>query len=684
MGLIVMLVAPALDGSTSLGFDTGATAPAVVARLSPPDVLLGHPGLWLRIRGVADPGRDSPIAVAREQGALASLRARGFRICVLLTRPASAWTGGVRAEQGSRLPLDLREAEAAMRRLALGYRGLVDLWEIDNEPDIGFLPENAETYLAFFKACYWGAGPRVLMGALALPPGPYFERMAEDDLLAYTAGLNYHFYGYAEDFTGVYRQFQAAVDEAGRRRAEGARHPPQQRALPVYLTEFGYGMLGAHAAATAEGRSRQLHWFESVASQLREVPVAGAMAFLLPPFLERGLNEFGLSISPPASSSQRPDPAHGDAAEASRAPEHRLIGGPVLGAQATPALAFLLQAAAGSGVGLPDRMIAVADPTPVVIDLVAGAGLRPAKSAQGYYLSPETPPGAAGEGELRIYNFSGHQIAGILRSVLGDDPPVDERIAIPPGGMRIRPVHLAVPTARTEGERWRVSFLSDASPGVSRFSTRLIPAGAPDTRTDGLDLGVSPEASARHRAMLLGRRLAAEEPRLHPDGRWLVTEGLAVREEAGRWEFELRGLPSDALRPAVAELPLADDPGADPGGGVALAWRCLAAGPAASRYEGLSSERGGLIQVQLRTTNGNLYEVWPRRPAAASWVSYRESLTDYTPSFFGRAQPPWKLERGRLASLVLTFWPRFLPTDLEFMPPAAAPPAPAPVRSSAP
>ena len=59
-----------------------------------------------------------------------------------------------------------------------------------------------------------------LMAPLGLPPGPYFEDFARNDGLRYTAGFNYHFYGYDEDFTGLYRQHEEAVATALAEQAE--------------------------------------------------------------------------------------------------------------------------------------------------------------------------------------------------------------------------------------------------------------------------------------------------------------------------------------------------------------------------------------------------------------------------------------------------------------------------------
>ncbi len=230
-------------------FDTGLGV-AEAKRLLVDETPLRPPvGSVVRLRGIESWGpagggvvpppdeRARRVAERREQ--LAALRAAGYRPVVFVRWDTESWRGGVRpGSRQCRLPLDLREAFARTEELGRTYGDLVDWWEIDNEPDVSFVQENPETYAAFLKACYLGfaAGAsaggapagrsQVLMGPLALPPGPFFEAFVRNDGLRYTDGFNYHFYGYAEDFTGMYRQFEAAVAELagpGRGRAAPGR-----------------------------------------------------------------------------------------------------------------------------------------------------------------------------------------------------------------------------------------------------------------------------------------------------------------------------------------------------------------------------------------------------------------------------------------------------------------------------
>ncbi len=67
-----------------------------------------------------------------------------------------------------------------------------------HEPGYG-KPEPASDSGDSFRA----PGALVLMGALALPPGPWLRRAVANGLLEYTDAYNFHFYGDAQDLTGV-------------------------------------------------------------------------------------------------------------------------------------------------------------------------------------------------------------------------------------------------------------------------------------------------------------------------------------------------------------------------------------------------------------------------------------------------------------------------------------------------
>lgn len=77
--------------------------------------------------------------------------------------------------------------------------------------------------------------------------------------------------------------------------------------MPVFLTEYGYASLDPHTRTTPEGRERQRRFFQSVRHQIRELGIEGALAFVLTPYLERELLEFGLLMD--GASSPRADAA---------------------------------------------------------------------------------------------------------------------------------------------------------------------------------------------------------------------------------------------------------------------------------------------------------------------------------------------------------------------------------------
>lgn len=321
----------------------------------------------------------------------------------------------------------------------------------------------------------------LLVPPMALPPGPYFERLLENDVLSYTDGFNYHYYGYAEDFAGVYRQWEEAVlakpesgDLTERGSAEmvrpqvvpgtkwrvtepgahqgGRGSKPENGAavdsdgrlahgtLPVFLTEYGFGLMDEIDRDTVVGRVRQWDWFREVYSSIQELNIEGPMAFRLSPNLERGINEFGLAVEASPVVHQfaplrwrgflkgmtyrldQPMPGRGDAwtaggvtfrpadfGETASQPWMRGIGRPLgAGLEASPALAWLLGedngatedggqrsrategrvqgGSANQGGGF---LVETREGSPVVIDFFPGEGLAQAKAYRGYMVKGE-------------------------------------------------------------------------------------------------------------------------------------------------------------------------------------------------------------------------------------------------------------------------------------------------------
>ncbi|HEY0967252.1 MAG TPA: hypothetical protein VGD88_07685 [Opitutaceae bacterium] len=535
------------------GVDTGYHAADIPGLLGGASWRL-PPGEWIRLREMAPPGTPS----SGEETGLGLLQGMGLRVSVLQRWPADSWKSGVGTGAGVRLPLDLREAFAQSRQLAAAYGKIVDAWEIDNEPDLGFVPDSAESYTAFLKASYLGfkAGmaeaqnnaaepgnapnpdpqrsqraPLVLMGALGLPPGPWLERFAANDGFAYTDGYNYHYYGYAEDFTGVYGQHEAAFHELGVRSLEQRAHSSKliAKSYPIFLSEIGYGMLGKRARDTKEGRLRQWRWFKTVGEQVTALHIEAPMAFLLPPYLEHDANEFGLTVPAVQETGNGGQSAAlatdtywsggiqyepGDFGAMKAESWMKLIGKQIAGNEVTPALAGWLAvrgAADKSGVGrvLPRAQsdpggmpvsgsdsrpwtVTVPSPSPVVIDFISGEGLSFVK-------------------------------------------------------------------------RYNGSFVVARTPVVTK---------------------------------------AAEEqqPRPKPSGDKTLTPPPRTEE----------------------------------------------------------------FMIHVRTATGNLYEVYPTRQATPEWHTYLEPRDNFTMSFYGRAELPWRFKDNKPASLVVVMYPKQLPATYEF------------------
>ncbi len=719
-----------------MGFDSGRDASGLAALVVADSPGVNWQGRWLRVRGVPFPEFGptgelfwrNPAQRDDARAALGRLREKGVKTCIFMRWPAAAWPSGGRKSVGGHLPLDLREAYA--RGLALGeaYAGRVDAWEIDNEPDIGFGPENAETYAAFFKAMalglregerrasprpveratfhkvvppgYSGVGAsgrpspaRVLMAPLALPPGPYLERLVASDLLAYTDGFSYHYYGYAEDFSGVYRQFEQALrDLAPVRRDEpsGAVARAQQhervlrKELPVFISEFGYGSLGVAARNTVAGRVAQWRWFESVDAQVAALRIEGAMAFYLPPYLEAQLNEFGLTMKAvpgmPAEEGPNGDKARnrawraggltfaaGDFGHTQPAAWMEGIGQRFGESGATPALAYLLNPPRRVEDRSRSWVVGVGPASPVVLDLVAGEKMAPVKSFQGYLLLGEDGRKRTGSAELRIYNFSPRPVSGRLVWTGGVEVALAAggggEITLAPGERVSVVLRLAVAQEPWSKRPWAVT-LEPSSPEVAaaRFVSAVYPNGTGLPQPVLVDFAARPEVSLA--APYQSR--ATEEPELRSSGRWRFTEGVAVREGEGSWFFNINELPLTTQRPAIVELRLPTDFRQELAGG--LLWfdfRSVAVGPTPARYAGLSSRPGGLMQVHVRTATGNLYDVWPRRALGPAWQTYAEGVDNFGMSSFGRSALPWRLRDHTAVALVFKFWPRALPTEVE-------------------
>lgn len=586
----------------------------------------GQAGPWLRIRGIPDPSVPTKSELVRQEvAALRALKGLGFKSIPFLRWGTDLWKTGVRTGGGQRLPLDLREVYARVLAYGQAYGEMVAGFELENEPDISFVQDNPETYMAFLKAGYLGLkqgaaenvgpddkqsagsifdaqpndrldwpagtslvyrryagrrggaweplnwrdvasaqlpvrGPLVVMAPLALPPGPYFEQLVANGLFSYTDAFNYHYYGYADDFSGVYRQFEAAVHEAGQRprgqsffftRAEGN---PAWRAkrLPVLLTEYGYGSLSGADSDTVEGRVRQWQWFRSVGGQISKLRITGPMAFYLPPYFENKSIEFGLTV-PHRDRAQRLDPeleaptstatsqlaayeagisksrftagglafTAGDFGQSEPAQWMDRIGQRIGENDTTPALAWLLTEGMRKTYRPKLWTVHVPEASPVVIDFIAEEGLVQQKRYSGYVAfmdfkgrskadgsdpALESDPAKSGRGSLVLYNLSAQTVQGRLevvrgRELLADHAVVEHVWTLAPMARILVPLTLVVPAREFAGHELALRFSSaTTSPSSSAGPTGAQQPGLdkaqPQPVTSAFSTFFYPEASA--------------------------------------------------------------------------------------------------------------------------------------------------------------------------------------------
>jgi hypothetical protein len=543
---------------------------------------------WARLRGID----LSKVPETRE--ALLKLHANGIKTCVFLRLSSPDW-------KRKYLPDDLRESYEHGRKLGAAFGDVVDAWEVDNEPDLGFVPESAERYTAFLKAMYLGIkagaaeakeqsgkskaqgaqpfaprpspnatnGSLVIMGSLGLPPGPWLERFAANDGFVYTDGFNYHYYGYAEDFTGVYQQHEEAVNQLSVERYRLSGIPtnnPQpitnnlsQKNLPVFLTEVGYGMLGKEARDTKEGRLRQWRWFKSVGEQANTLRIEAPMAFYLPPYLEYDTSEYGLTVPP------------------------------------------------GGAVKLSD---------------------------EGYPLLAKSGESWTAGG----IKYTAEDFAEVGRVVPNAPSDAD------PGGLRI---------IRPTPENWMNRIGTDiggnqATPALAQWlAIRKGKLSVQSYRLSGSAPNNPQPITDNHDG---SRAWSVSVPRPSPvviD--FLPGEGLSHVKR-------YNGLFVTSKNPEVGRV-APNAPSKPPS---------VATPPSAVRPQPSEQPRSEELILQVRTQNGNLYEVYPTRQAKPEWQRYMEPGDNFTMAFYGRAALPWRFKDNQPASLVIVMYPKHLPAVYEF------------------
>lgn len=607
------------------GVDTSLTAPEAVALLSKLDQGEAVGGVALRIRQLAlllkpdAQGQwvpEAPDEFAASVAALRRLKARGHRLIGLVDLDHCPWTTTRRPGSRGSLPRDLREVHALARALRAHLDGLVDVWEVGNEPEI-FLADNAEDYVAALKAFYLGytaetGTPRrstVMMAALAEPPGPYLRAVVANDLLRFTEAYNFHLYGFAEDIGPFYDQQLRAVRELANSVAPGRRRWGRTD-LPVFLTEVGYGGVIAEEMTSAEARRRQARWFAIVKQELQQRRPEAVLAFVLKPYVSPLGREMGLVV---------PDGQGGYAA--------------------TPALTAWLEPARHRRPSEPLRLPRWVKAAGLVIDFLPDEKLERLSDQTGYWVRA-----AEGSGTVLLYNFSGSRIAGTIEWPRGMQPrdPGGRSVQLEPGECKAIPVTVHAP-AQSASATVQV-MTGPGAAGLAVWSVVLRPSWGVPAVVEAEPFRFHAEANRREQARLATPPRVVEEPGRQPSGRWLVTEGVEVRETDDAWTITIHRMPPEARwRRAVAELPLPQPCVVQ--AREQVAFTVTTAGQAEAE-----------VTVQWRTAEGALF-VSRSFIADGQFRLFSRPMIDFTQSFFSRAAREWRVERQRFVSFGLAFRP---------------------------
>jgi len=472
------------------------------------------------------------ISIVRERApnpAMADFSAAGFRVLSFLD------LGLLPIEQrGDALPEDLLGVYTAAKAMQRRHGGYVDAWEMVCEPDVGYCRDLPDRLAAFQKAVYLGikAGaaetpstraPMVLMGALALPPGPWLERAARNGLLDYTDAYNFHFYGFAEDLNGVIRAHRAFVERWAMR--PDGRRPPS---LPLWITECGLNAVEPGDFLNPARRQLQAEFTVATARQAR---VANDVAVFMPFILVHEGDPYALTLAP-----DRPLPAwtaYSDYARRHPFPARSLVNPP----------------------GAPNQIVVQWMP-----DLRTAI---PHKVSGSYRFWEQEPM----RGTMRIYNFGpqpthGHLEAGALPHVALSSPmlsvvaPKDNapgtqpgwsssKLVIAPMGRVDVPVTLTPLTPVYFRDFWECRFRDErGNCAGTYFGLEALPH--------------EEEFTTKPLALLPPQRGQVGHPELDGEvvtsqsGAWGGLNGLHVEEHDGGLSASVDAPNRDPLQPAVA------------------------------------------------------------------------------------------------------------------------------------
>ncbi len=484
-------------------------------------------------------------------------------------------------------------------------------WEMVGEPDVGYCTDLPDRVAAFQKAVYLGlkAGgkvqlvdgsyrlsgsgtrsnepvtnnktigrPIVLMGALALPPGPWLERAAANGLFDYTDAVNFHFYGLARDLPGVidaHRQF------AARWRTQGP-------ALPLWITECGMNAVTTATFMDPERRKRQEEFTLATARvALRAPDVAVFMPFI---FVHAG-DGFAMT--------------HGNA---------------------VPFPAWQAYARFTRENPWPKRVAAapLAAPNPVVVQWLPDNRTGLAHKVSGTY---RFRTGLAIHGEIRVYNFSPLPVEGrFVGSDARDISVVGLRSdVVRVGAYGVVSVPVEIAAVGDQGyfrEDWEAAFVEQSG---RRSTARLAFEAWPNEDSFRVQsLALLPDRWWRRTTHAESTDLIRRRGRFWREVNDLQLTELSGESGVAKLRLEASRAAEDPLRFAMAAAHVAGLPSS---GFLRLQ---------------LSRPMGRDFQVRVDLVNrqGERFSIWENfgvsyyRPSADVWLNLR----DFHPYFWGRCR----------------------------------------------
>ena len=632
---------------------------------------------WVRLRGITGQQTGKPESgglgaeIEQTRQALKQLRLRGLKTCVMLRWPGD-WQGR------NYLPKDLREAHENGRKLGAAYGDLVDAWEVDNEPDLGFVPEAAENYVAFLKATYLGIWCGIAETKVKPETGRSAPRGDDEANLksegSGTVAAASHFDG----LTALSGSKGSRSSEAHRLEADATKSSspsgPRAASSSARWAPDSIGLQPQPDCAISASRLRQV-------SSLSSPLVLMAPLGLPPgPWLERFAANDGFSYTDAFNYHY-----YGYAEDfTSVYQQHERA--------VTELTTALLKAETG-------KLKAEGS------DNSSKHGSTPQLSAFSSQVSPtfvqknlpvfltEVGYGMLGKGtrdtkegrlrQWRWFKSVGEQVASLrIEAPMAFYLPPYLEYDMLEFGLTMRPSAGRTEdggrrtVAKTEGwtaggiEYTPEDFAEPGNPQLSGFRSQVSPS--PWMQQIGKVIGGNEVTPAL--AWWFAARGEARKPAGSEINSGLSSQVSGLSDGSRSWSVT-------TVKPSPIVIDFINGEGLSfvkrYNGSFVVGRSPRTAGNAeGSKRTPLPPEdkpeapstlpRKEEFIILVRAANGNLYEVYPKRPAMPDWQTYSESQGNFTMAFYGRAELPWRFQGNRPASLVVVMYPTQLPATYEF------------------